>query len=148
MLSNACKYAIRAVLFLGLNSNENIKFSAEKLANELEVPKPFLAQLLRSLSLKQLISSTKGPNGGFYTNKLNLDKTIWDIIVLIDRQLKFEECFLGLSKCDDAHPCPVHNIVSPFRKNILNDFKNKDILFYINKIKKNKTVISLKHLKI
>ena len=46
MLSNACKYAIRAVLFLGLNSNENIKFSAEKLANELEVPKPFLAQLI------------------------------------------------------------------------------------------------------
>jgi Rrf2 family transcriptional regulator, iron-sulfur cluster assembly transcription factor len=148
MLSNACKYAIRAVLFLGLNSNENIKFGAEKLAKELEMPKPFLAQLLRSLSLKQLISSTKGPGGGFYTNKLNLKNTIWDVIVLIDRELKFEECFLGLSKCDDKHPCPVHNIVSPFRKKILNDFKNKTIIFFVNKIKKNKTVISLKYLKI
>jgi len=65
MLSQACKYAIRAVLFHGVESDEGQKYGAKKISEEFEVPQPFLAQLLRTLASIKVISSIKGPGGGF-----------------------------------------------------------------------------------
>lgn len=146
MLSQACKYAIRALLYLGVESDVDNKLGSQKIAEELEVPKPFLAQLLRNLATMKVISSTKGPGGGFYLDESNLQKNIWDVIEIIDGPQKFDECYLGLQKCDDAHPCPVHHLHSPFKKKIISDFKEKTISDYINEIKNNGTLLSLKHL--
>lgn len=145
MLSNACKYAIRALLYLGINSEENSKLGVRKIAGELEIPQPFLAQLLRNLSNRNLVSSTKGPGGGFYLSEENLQNSVWDVISFIDGEIKFEECFLGLSKCNDVHPCPAHSLVSPFKKELFKDFKEKTIADYLGDIRKNGTVLSLKY---
>jgi len=77
MLLQACKYAIRAVLFLGVESDEGQKYGAKKIAEELEVPPPFLAQLLRTLASIKVISSIKGPGGGFSFKILGIFKTIF-----------------------------------------------------------------------
>ena len=45
MLSQACKYAIRAVLFLGVESDEGQKYGAKKIAEELEVPQPIFNEI-------------------------------------------------------------------------------------------------------
>jgi len=66
MLSNACKYAIRSILYLAINNKENKKFGVKKIAAELETPQPFLAKLLQQLTRNKLVSSAKGPTGGFY----------------------------------------------------------------------------------
>lgn len=146
MLSNACKYAIRAVLYLAMYSDGSRKIGVKKIAEELETPQPFLAQLLRNLTTHKLVSSSKGPGGGFFLNKSNREKTIWDLIISIDGTYKFDECFLGLAKCDEENPCPVHSVVAPFKKQILNDFREKNINQLTNEIRKNGTVISLKNL--
>lgn len=146
MLSQACKYAIRALLYLGVESTIENKIGSKKIAEELEVPKPFLAQLLRNLATKKLISSVKGPGGGFYMEDSNLKKNIWDVIVLIDGEGKFDECYLGLQKCDDAHPCPVHHLHSPFKEKIIKDFKEKTVSDYVDEIRSKGTLLSLKHL--
>lgn len=146
MLSNACKYAIRAMLYLAVHSSEAEKIGAKKIAGELEIPQAFLAQLLRNLSVFELVSSMKGPGGGFFLNEKNREKSIWDVVVSIDGASKFDECFLGLTKCNDENPCPVHAIVSPFKKQILDDFRYKTINNLIEEIKINGTVISLKGL--
>ena len=80
MLSSANKYAIRSVLFLALYTNESKKIGAKEIADKLESPQPFLAKLLQQLTRDKLISSTKGPNGGFFLSKKNKENTIWDII--------------------------------------------------------------------
>lgn len=66
MLSNACKYAVRAVVYLAIHSNVDNKLGAKNIAEALEVPQPFLAQLLRKLTTNKLVSSSKGPGGGFF----------------------------------------------------------------------------------
>jgi Rrf2 family protein len=144
MLSNAAKYAVRAIIYLAIHSNKTNKIGAKKIANNLEMPQPFLAQLLRNLTAHKLISSTKGPGGGFFLNKKNREKSVWDVIVSIDGASKFDECFLGLSKCNDENPCPAHSIVSPFKKAILQDFRDKSINDLVGEIERNGTVISLK----
>ena len=71
MLSNACKYAIRALLYLAIHTDEATKIGVKKIADEIEVPQPFLSKLLRQLSTNKLISSTKGPGGGFFLDPVN-----------------------------------------------------------------------------
>lgn len=144
MLSNACKYAIRAVIYLAWNSDKTAKHGVKKIARELEVPQPYLAQLLRKLASEKLVSSTKGPGGGFYLDESNRDNAVWDIVTAIDGSYRFDDCFLGLSKCDDANPCPVHHLVSPFKEALLNEFRQKSIGDLACEIQEKGRVISLK----
>ncbi|MFC5048450.1 RrF2 family transcriptional regulator [Aquimarina hainanensis] len=144
MLSNACKYAIRSILYLAIHSDETHKIGVKKVAEEIETPQPFLAKLLQQLVTNKLVSSSKGPKGGFFLDKKNKEKSVWDIIKTIDGTDKFDQCFLGLSSCDDENPCPAHRFVSPFKKLILNDFRDKTIASLVEEIKENGTVISLK----
>jgi len=64
MLSNACKYAIRSILYLAMHTDEQHKVGVKKIAEELESPQPFLAKLLQQLNKEKLVSYTKGTNGG------------------------------------------------------------------------------------
>jgi Rrf2 family protein len=144
MLSNACQYAIRSILYLAIHTDETKKIGVKKIAEELETPQPFLAKLLQQLTKNKLVSSTKGPNGGFYLNDKNKENAIWDIVKNIDGTEKFEQCFLGLAKCGDENPCPVHYIAAPFKKRILSDFRDKTILQFSEEIKESGKVISLK----
>ena len=66
MFSKACKYAIRAVLYLSVHSSEDQKLGAREIAEAIDVPKPYLAKILQQLSKHKLISSSKGTGGGFY----------------------------------------------------------------------------------
>jgi len=145
MLSNASKYAIRAVLFLALQEDSSQKWGAEQLAKELETPKPYLAHLLRNLKNQGLISSTKGPGGGFFLDNGNLERSLWEIVEIIDGPERFNECFLGLPSCDNINPCPAHAVFAPFKKDILADFKHKTIREFARESAENGTVISLKN---
>ncbi len=144
MLSSACKNAIRSVLYLAMYSSDTKKIGAKAIAENLEIPQPFLAKLLQQLIKNSLVSSTKGPHGGFYLSKINYNKNVWQIIACIDGIEKFDQCFLGLAKCEDSNPCPVHFTVSPFKKKIMADFRDKTIIRFANEIKSSNKVITLK----
>lgn len=144
MLSNACQYAIRSILYLAMNSDEKNKIGAKIVSKELETPQPFLAKLLQQLAKSGLVSSIKGPNGGFYLTKKDRKNSIWDIIVCIDGTAKFDSCFMGLSSCNEEAPCPVHFTVVKFKDKLLSDFKEKSIDEFSEEIKKKGRVITLK----
>lgn len=148
MLSSANKYAIRSVLFLAIYSNEQNKIGTVEIAEKLDSPQPFLAKLLQQLTKDKLVSSTKGPNGGFFLTEKNKKNTIWDIIISIKGEKKFDQCFLGLSKCSDEKPCPVHYIVSNFKDKLLEDFKDKTIDQFAKDIKRSGKAITLKEFNI
>jgi Rrf2 family protein len=123
MLTNASKYAIRSVLFLAQNSSIDNKYGAKQIAKELDIPLHFIAKLLQPLVKKGIVSSLKGPKGGFYFTTKNGKNRVCDIITVIEGKNIFESCFLGLPKCGDENPCPVHHIVSPFKKDLLIKFE-------------------------
>ena len=71
MFSKSCKYGIRAVLYLAVHSTNEKRLGVTEIASELDVPKHFLAKILQQLAKENLISSTKGPTGGFFLNAKN-----------------------------------------------------------------------------
>ena len=84
MLSNSSKYALKAVLYLALNSDESNKLMVKDVARSIKVPQAYIAKLLQELSRRGVVSSTRGPKGGFYLNEDNLKRPLIDIIIPID----------------------------------------------------------------
>ncbi len=148
MLSNASKYAIRAVLFLAENSSYHKKYGSKQIAEELEIPLSFIAKLLQQLAKAGVISSTKGPKGGFFMTPQNMQNNINSILKEIENENIFEGCFLGLPRCSDENPCPVHHIVAPFKDALWNKFQNQTILDFAREIKQNGSFLSLKGVEI
>ncbi len=123
MLSNSTKYAIKAVLFLALNSNENKKVMVKDISEPINVPQAYIAKLLQQLSRKNIISSTRGPKGGFYLSIQDRENSIMDIIKALDTEKRISACQLSLEKCDIEKPCPLHNILNPCRSNMINSLQ-------------------------
>ena len=127
MYSKSCRYAIRAVLFLAVYSSEKKKHGVKQIAEFLDVPKHFLAKILQELSRKGLVSSSKGPTGGFYLSKKNSKAHLFDIILCIDGPDVFSQCVLGLPECDNEKPCTMHEEVYKYKQGILEVLQNEQI---------------------
>jgi len=144
MLTNASKYAIRAVLYLAENSSLDKKIGAKQIADDLEIPSHFIAKILQQLAKTNVISSYKGPHGGFFTTENDLSNNVCSILDVIENDKILDGCFLGLSRCDDNNPCPIHHIVSPFKEAIQAKFEHQSIADFSNEIKEEGSYLSLK----
>lgn len=117
MFSKSCKYGIRAVLFLA-SLETGIRAGVKEIATGLNVPAPFLAKILQQLAKAGLISSVKGPGGGFYLSPENADSNLSEIINCIDGPDLLHACVLGLPACSHKHPCPLHVQANAFRQGL------------------------------
>lgn len=127
MISKSGKYALRAVLCLQVNSDENHKLSPSAIAAKIDIPVPYLAVILKQLSKHGVISSTKGRNGGFYLTPENAENPLISIIEIIDGLEKFTTCMMGLPKCSDNNPCPIHHLFVPLRNEVLSELRERSI---------------------
>jgi Rrf2 family protein len=143
MLSNASKYAINAVLFLALDTHKGRKIGAKEIAENTNIPVPFLAKLLQELARKGVISSSKGPKGGFYLTEENKSQKLVVVIDEIDGLLKLEECVLGLHECNSHKPCPIHEMVQPLRRRFLSELNTNSIGTFAKNVEAGKTFLSI-----
>lgn len=147
MLSKSSKYAIRAVLYITNYSNKSKKIGSKEVANQLNIPAPFLAKTLQELTKKKIISSIKGPHGGFYLTRENQKKTLFDIIECIDGIQKLESCFLGQKECNNINPCVIHHLYYPFKNELLEKLKTKSIIDMALEYAKNNNLLDVIKLK-
>ena len=127
MFSKACKYAIRAVLYLTVNADEEHKLGVKEVAEALDVPKHFLAKILQTLARHHLISSPKGPSGGFYLDEKNRRATLRSVVESIDGPDLFTSCVLGLPVCSSENPCPLHEQAVTYRRGLLDLIEHRTI---------------------
>ncbi len=127
MFSKSSKYAIKAVLFLALNSNKEKKIMVKDISGSINVPQAYIAKLLQELSRKEIISSTRGPKGGFYLSEDDKKQPLQRIIHEIDGEKRLTSCLLSLENCDEEKPCPLHKMAAPLRDQLLDSLENKTI---------------------
>lgn len=127
MISKSCKYAIRATIYIASQAVKNIKPGVNEIAEEIEAPQAFTAKILQNLSKYKIITSLKGPYGGFYCEKHQLDLPVIEIVNAVDGVAVFKECVMGLHNCSDAHPCPMHFKYTENRNNLLVSFQQTTI---------------------
>lgn len=127
MFSNSSKYAIKAVLYLALHSDEENKIMVKDIAEPINVPQAYIAKLLQELSRQNVISSTRGPKGGFYISKSDRNQPLKRIINVIDGENRITSCLLSLETCNDDKPCPLHKMAYPLRTKLLKSLEHKTV---------------------
>jgi len=143
MISNSSKYALIGVLYLAVNSSEEKKILAKDLSGNTGVPKAYLSKLMQELKRHNLISSTRGPNGGFYLTDENREVRLIDIINVIDGDYRLTTCILSLHQCNEEHPCPLHSLMGDTKSKFVHHLENTKVQDLVNDIKKGNSFLSL-----
>lgn len=115
MLSQTCKAAIKAVIYLA-SGEEGSRKSIVQIAADTGENIHTLGKMLPRLVKAGLIRSNKGPNGGFYVDARQKTFPIEKVVLCIDGEDVFKKCGLGLSTCSACQPCPFHVAYEPIRK--------------------------------
>lgn len=127
MLSLTCKTAIKAVIYLASKFESGEKAGIKEIAEFIDASEHTVGKILQTLVREKVIHSSKGPTGGFYINADQKNQPIINVVAAIDGKDVFNHCGLGLSKCSETHPCPIHD-----------DYKQVRSLFENICIEKNK----------
>ena len=136
MFSKTSKYAIRAILYLATREDPEQKIGSKSLANALDIPIYFLAKVLQDLVWKDIISSAKGPGGGFYLSEENRKNSITDVLTAVEGAEIFRGCVLGFPTCSEKNPCPLHTQLFSYREGLryqLNHININDMADRINR---------------
>lgn len=131
MLSNSCRYAIRAVIYLARQPKQNVKIGIKKISGDLDLPTPFLAKILQQLTKRKILSSSKGPHGGFSILKEPRSITLLDIVETIDGDEILTNCLMHNCTCSSVDElqisCPLHEDYKKVRDNLIKLFSGKTI---------------------
>ena len=106
------------MIFIAQKSKSGNRVGIKEIAKGIDSPEHFIAKILQELSRKNLVSSMKGPNGGFYLEEDTIDCSLADIVKIVDGDKLFTGCGLGLKQCSELHPCPIHHEFKSVRKGI------------------------------
>jgi Rrf2 family protein len=121
MFSKTCTSAIKACIYLAQNNTGSEKSGAKTIATSLALPEPFMAKILQQLVRFGVVSSSKGPNGGFHLTEAQLQTPLMRVVELFDGLYIFEKCILDLPKCSSDQPCPLH----PYYNQLKTDLSQK-----------------------
>ncbi len=117
MFSKACEYAIRAMVYIAQKGAGGKRVGIKEISQGIDSPEPFLAKILQDLARTGLLSSVKGPNGGFFFEG-GRTVTLYDIVKVVDGDHLFTGCGLGLKRCNEKAPCPIHDEFKLIRNKI------------------------------
>jgi len=128
MFSKACQYGIKASVYVALQSSLANRVSLKEIAENIDTPVAFTAKILHLLAKDNILSSMKGPTGGFYlepgrSKEINLS----DIVASIDGDAIYKGCALGFDTCDATRPCPMHNKFVGIRDNLKQMLENTSL---------------------
>ncbi len=128
MLSSTCKYALRAVLYLAVYAREGQKIGIKQISKDLEIPTPFLGKILQTLAKHRLLTSTKGPNGGFGLGIPPEEIRLMDVVEIIDGLDNFNRCVIGMKYCSEQeNQCALHSHYAHLRNDIKDIFNSETI---------------------
>lgn len=127
MLSNTCKYAIRALIFLAKHTESGNKIGIKQITDVINVPAPFLSKILQNLARHNILNSVKGPHGGFALGRKPEEISLYDIIIDVDGEDYFCSCIVrhDVCKCfdDESECCPMHKRFGEQRTDLIKFYK-------------------------
>ncbi|MEO8759378.1 MAG: Rrf2 family transcriptional regulator [Bacteroidia bacterium] len=129
IFSKSCEYGVKATIYIAKQSMNNTRSSLKDISKEIGSPEAFTAKILQMLAKGGIIDSVKGATGGFQIEQKNTKKIkLIDIVRAIDGDIGEKTCALGLKKCSEVNPCPVHNKYKHIKKDLLAMLKNTSLL--------------------
>ena len=128
MFSKSTEYALRATIYIAQKSSEEVKLGIKAISEATDSPASFTAKILQVLTRdNRIISSVRGPNGGFYMTKEAKQLPVRSILDAMEEDSVLERCILGLNKCSETKPCPMHSQYKHIKAKLVKLFETKTI---------------------
>lgn len=144
MFSKATEYALRATIYIAQKSSAEKKLGIAEIAKAIDSPQSFTAKILQQLTRDNaLVSSVRGPNGGFYMTDESKKMPVRLILDLMGEDHRFETCVLGLKKCSEVKPCPMHAEYKPIKQQLIHLFTSRTIESLAGELTSENAYISL-----
>lgn len=107
MLNLTTEHAIRALLYLAQRPlGEAV--SADRIAQALGAPANYMGKTLNQLARRGVLSSTRGPSGGFRLARPASEITVAEVAEVYAEPRARAVCLLGGRPCSERTPCRVH----------------------------------------
>ena len=122
MLSKSAEDALRAVHLLAhLPPDEPV--TAGEIAGALDLPANSLSKLLHRLQREGLLTSRRGPAGGFSLSREPASIPLAEVIAPFDDVVEERHCLLGLPECRDDSPCGAHEAWREVQETMIGFFR-------------------------
>lgn len=121
-LTSKGRYAVTAMLDLSLRVNEE-PVSLAGISQRQGISLSYLEQLFTKLRKQGLVSSTRGPGGGYSLARSAYDIPIAEVITAVDEGVDATRCG-GQGDCQDGNRCLTHELWSELSQQIY-DFLNE-----------------------
>jgi Rrf2 family iron-sulfur cluster assembly transcriptional regulator len=145
MFSKATEYALRATIYIAKISTEEKKIGIAEIAKAIDSPQSFTAKILQSLAKdNRVVSSVRGPNGGFFLTANAKKLPVRAILKAMGEDEVLEKCVLGLKRCSEVQPCPMHEQYKSIKQQLIKLFTTKSIQQLANEIKEGEVYITNK----
>lgn len=107
-------YAIRALIHLAHRDGEIC--TAAEIAGAMDVPQPFLQQVMPILQRAGLVLARPGRNGGYTLARRADEVTLLDVVEATEGPLEATECALRGGPCHWEEVCALHWVWSASRE--------------------------------
>ena len=145
MFSKATEYALRATIFIAQKGTEDNKIGIGEISKAIDSPPSFTAKILPALRKNnKIIRSVSGPNGGFYMTEKTRKLPVRAILEAMGENEMLDKCVLGLAKCSETKPCPMHSKYKIIKEQLIELFETKTIQHLADDIKNGAVFINNK----
>ena len=131
MISNKCKYAIKALTYIARNDDGTKSVMTSDIAQEQDIPRKFLEIILRDLRNNRILESKRGKDGGFRLLRPAEDINLTEIMRIIDGPIAMLPCvslnyYRSCDDCDEKE-CEVKGVFEQVRDRTLEVLNGKTI---------------------
>lgn len=143
MFSKTAEYALRATIYIAQKGTIENKLSIGEISSAIDSPQSFTAKILQLLTKdNRVVSSVRGPNGGFYMKDAAKKLAAITILQAVNEDYILRKCVLGLKQCSEINPCPMHTEYKKIRTRLTNLFEKKTIQQLANETSKENVFIN------
>lgn len=117
LFSHSTAYALRALICLARKPQDS-RWLVMDVANEEGIPQPYLSKVMGTLKSQGMITSMRGPHGGYALAKAPAAITLRDVARLFDGEQPECACLLAYGLCSDCDHCPIGSLWDCNRRSI------------------------------
>ncbi len=117
---------MRALACLALENSDGF-VQVEAISKKATIARPYAAKIFQQLVKAGILKSQRGPSGGVAFLKSPNKVSLFEVISAIEKINFFENCVMGLDRCEDKNSCPLHNVWKEMNQKIVSSLKKTKI---------------------